>query len=463
MILRIFLALVAIAAPLSGPASAQAEPSAHDRAIAAGYKAAFLCSGIFTAGQTEAEVAADDLTRIYPEYRDLVAELPAEIDYERRFVSVTFDRALPPRVAAWRTIFGCTNLPTGVGPEGIDLLPIVVGGFEDSDDEPWPIGDRDAVEELPENHPLGGVVLAAFDRSTYGRGSDTTAVVIVREGRIVAERYREGYDMHRPQRTWSVAKSIAATIVGVAVHQGLIDLDQPAPVPEFQARGDPRAAITWRNLLHMASGLDSSTAGNRTDDVYFGGLLVTDSISSLPLVAAPGTRWRYANNDTLIIMRALRETLGEQIYPFWPRNKLIAPLGMSRTTPEMDWQGNLIMSSQVWTTARDLSRLGLLCLADGAVEGYRFLPAGWSRFVATPAPAQPEGDGPRYGAHFWLFGPEQGLPAGSYAMMGNRGQYVMIVPERGVVIVRRGFDAVGDGESFDIARFSRDVLAAISP
>jgi CubicO group peptidase (beta-lactamase class C family) len=149
----------------------------------------------------------------------------------------------------------------------------------------------------------------------------------------------------------------------------------------------------------------------------------------------------------------------------FPFTELLWKIGMRRTFPETDWQGNYILSSQVWTTARDLARLGQLYLQDGVWNGERLLPEGWSKYVATPAPAQPanatNGNAPGYGAQFWLFGPKQGLPEGTYAMQGNRGQYVMIVPARDIVVVRRGFDAMGGGKQFDVARFTADVLASL--
>ena len=471
MIIRSLTIGMCVAAAAMTPLHAQnEEPSPHDLAIAAGYKAAFLCSGIFNAGQSEAEVAADDLTRIYPAYRPLIRDLPVEIDRERQRVSVRFAHDMPPRVAQWRPQLGCAQLPTGADPDGA-IQPVALGADVDvpelvaSDARAWPQGDADAVRALPEGQQaeLDGVLASALDRATYGAGTETTAVLVVQDGDIVGEQYREGYNMHRPQRTWSVAKSIAATVIGRAVHQDIVDLDEPAPVPAWETPGDPRAAINWHHLLHMSSGLWSPFAGNRTDDVYFGGQLVTDSIPALPLEAVPGTRWRYANNDTLLAVRALRFALGDGeqalAYPF---TELLWRIGMTRTTPETDWQGNFILSSQVWTTARDLARMGLLYLNDGVWQGERLLPEGWSAYVATPAPDQPQRiGGVGYGAQFWLFGPEQGLPEGTYAAMGNRGQYVVIVPARKVVIARRGFDAVGDGERFDIAQFSRDILAVL--
>jgi CubicO group peptidase (beta-lactamase class C family) len=464
------LAAVALFA-LSAPGFAQqTDVSPHDHALAAGYMAAFTCSGVFNAGQTEAEVAADDLTRVYPSYRPLIEELSVEVDRENRRVLVRFDDALPPRAAIWRPVLGCAQLPIGADPEGdaqVARFPdgIAPPDLDVTDAMPWPRGDAGAVRALPSpaQDALDAVIGQAFDRASYGEGTETTAVVVVLNGAIVGEQYRSGYDLHRPQRTWSVAKSLAATVIGAASYQGIVDLDAPVSIEAWSAPGDPRASISWRNLFNMGSGLWSPTAGNRTDDIYFGGMAVTDSIPGLPLEAPPGTRWRYANNDTLLAVLGFRTAMGDdQRALSFPYTDIFWPIGMTRTTAETDWEGNFIFSSQVWTTARDLARLGLLYLDDGVWQGERILPEGWSERVATPAPAQPTGrGGVGYGAQFWLFGPGQGLPEGTYAAMGNRGQYVMIVPERNMVIVRRGFDAVGDGESFDIARFSHDVLAAL--
>ena len=446
----------------TAPASAQEAPR-HLRALAAGYKAAFLCSGVFNAGQTEAQVADDDLTGIYREYRPLIAGLAARVDRGAKTVSVSFADDMPPRVAAWRPHLGCAQLPTGAAPSEVARLPRLAVSAPRPDDKPWPQGDG-GTQARPLRHArLDPVVGAAFDGKSYGAGTRTTAVLVVRDGRIVGERYRAGYDRNTPQRTWSAAKSLTATLIGVAVQQKLLDPKAPAPVPEWQAPGDPRAAITLENLLHMASGLWPETAGNRTDDIYFGGTVVTEKATAMPLEAKPGTRWLYANNDTLLAARALRHRLGDGDRALsFPFTDLLWKIGMHRTLPETDWQGNFILSSQVWTTARDLARLGLLHLNDGVWNGERLLPAGWARYVATPAPVQPPaGQDAGYGAQFWLYGPAQGLPEGTYAMQGNRGQYVVIVPSRRMVVVRRGFDPVGDGVRFDIARFAADVLRSM--
>ena len=307
---------------------------------------------------------------------------------------------------------------------------------------------------------LSQAVGNAFDGHTYGAGAKTTAVIVIKDGKILAEHYRHGYGMHTPQRTWSAAKSITATVVGRAVQLGLAKVDDPANVPEWKHTGDPRAAITLAMLLHMNSGLWTNGPGNRTDEIYLGGGSVTQWAVAMPLEAVPGTRFRYANDDALLAARSVRASLGDgQAAIDFPFTQLFWRIGMFHTTAETDWQGNYILSSQVWTTARDLARLALLYINDGEWNGQRLLPEGWSRFVATPAGAQPP-SGPGYGAFFWLYGSQQGLPEGTYMMNGNRGQYVFVVPSRKVIIVRRGFDP-DNSRDFDVARFGRDILTAL--
>jgi CubicO group peptidase (beta-lactamase class C family) len=441
------------AALVLAASSAQAADDPHTRALAAGYKAAFLCSGVFNAGQTEAQVATDDLEGIYPDYQALVRTLPATVDRQAKTVSVPFDDKLPPRIAAWRPGLGCAQLPIGAPASGVAKLPQLAIKPPAAKSQ-WPAGDEGATAPGPAK--LAPLLAKAFD--SYG--GSTTAVLVLRDGKIIGEQYRAGYDLHTPQRTWSAAKSLTASVVGRAVQLGKVKVEAPANIPEWKTPGDPRAAITLAQLMHMNSGLWTDGPGNRTDEVYLGGGLVTEWATRMPLEVAPDTRFRYANNDTLLAARSVRATLGDGKAALeFPFAELLWKIGMRHTTPETDWQGNYILSSQVWTTSRDLARLALLYQNDGVWNGERLLPAGWSKFVATPAPVQPTGDGPGYGAFFWLHGAKQGLPEGTYAMNGNRGQYVFIVPSKKVIIVRRGFDSAQ--ARFDEVKFARDVLAAL--
>jgi len=454
-----------------GVADAQDSDPAH-LSLVAGYKAAFTCSATFNAGRTVEQIVGDELTRIYSGYRDALEALPdAEIDEEAKTVSVAYSENMPPRVAAWRPHLGCAQLPTGADPSmAVDLPRAKLRSvkLDANPDRPWPEGDALAktyFTDTSEGAALSVTVDSAFDRMTYGEGSETTAVLVVSKGEIIAEKYRDGFDMTTPQRTWSVAKSIAASIIGAAVNDGLIDVKEPAGLAAWSAEGDPRGEITLEDLLHMSSGLTSAAAGNRTDDVYFGGGRVVDHAIDHRLVAEPGTRWRYANNDTMTAMRVLREKMGKDArYLAYPFKEVLHPIGMRHTFLETDWNGDFILSSQVWTTSRDLARLGLLYLNNGVWNGKRILPKNWAAYVASPSPDQPTDrrDGENragYGAQWWLFGERHGLPEGTYAAMGNRGQYLVIIPSRDMLVVRRGFDG-RPGEGFNIAKFAADALAA---
>ena len=141
-----------------------------------------------------------------------------------------------------------------------------------------------------------------------------------------------------------------------------------------------------------------------------------------------------------------------------PPAELFRRLGMHDTWAERDWRGNYVLSSQVWSTARDLARFGRLYLNDGVVDGERLLPEGWRDSVSRPSGPQPRGE-QGYGATFWLFNKSEGIPADTISANGNRGQYVIIAPSRNVVIVRRGEDPAG--ARFDHIAFTRDVLAAL--
>jgi len=456
----LFVAAVLAAGPaLAGEAPPQ--PDAHSRALAAGYKAGFTCSGVFNAGLTQAQIAADDLEGIYVQYQEIVRTLPAaQIDESKKTVSVSFDDKLPPRISIWRPGLGCAQLPIGAGPEMAQFLPQLkaVRPAGDMDKRPWPDGDIATIPKI--TAPLDDVITKLFDGKTYGEGTKTTAILVIQDGKIIAERYRPDYTMHTPQRTWSVAKSMTATVVGRAVQLGLMKLDAPVNVPEWQKPGDPRAAITMRQLMQMNSGLWTDGPGNRTDEVYLGGGAVTQWATAMPLEAAPGTRYRYANNDPLLAARAVRATLGDgQEAIDFPFKELFWKIGMFHTTPETDWQGNYILSSQVWTTARDIGRMALLYMNDGVWNKERLLPEGWSKFVSSPEGTQ-SAQGAGYGGFFWVYGPKQGLPEGTYLMNGNRGQYAFLVPSKKLIVVRRGFDR-DNGGGFDIARYGRDIVAAV--
>ena len=460
-----FPALLAFTFIMGTSAIAEEETEATVRAYAAGYKAAFTCSATFNGGKTPEQIKAHELTGIYPKYQGLVNSLPdAVIDREAKTVSVTYSDVMPPRVSAYRGLTGCVQLPVGATTDILRALPKynVPQHAVHEENYPWK-----KVNAASRETKLGALLERTFTDAAFGKDALTTALLVATPTDLLAERYIEGFDIHTSQRTWSVAKSIGATLIGAAVEDGKLDTSAPAPIGEWQHPADPRKAITLDNLLRMASGLDSNRAGNRTDRVYAGGGRMSDTATEVALEAIPGSRWKYANNDTLLAVRTLRSVLEPETeylaYPY----ALFRRLGMNDTRTETDWEGNFILSSQVWTTSRDLARLGLLYLQNGKWEGERILPEGWVDYVSSasgPQPPEKRANGTAiagYGAQFWLFNERfPNIPNDAFAAMGNRGQYLVIIPSKNLVIVRRGHDPAG-GEGFKIDKFVEAVLAAL--
>ena len=428
--------------------------------IMAGYRALFTCSAHFFAGRP-----LDDIKKVELVDTQGFGYPDPVIDEYRRLVTAADVSGQIVQVAAFRDTMGCTLLPPQWKVGDIPRLPYVqYAAAPDVKDLAFPAGDRVVLpaDGLDERYKaLTPMLNGAFDGKTYGEGEGvvTVGIIIVKDGKIVAERYRAGFGPHSGYRTWSTSKSISAALMAIAAKQGLLDLDAPASIPEWGYPGDPRQAITYKHLLWMSSGLFSG--GPNTNAIYFGGQDVISAATTTQLEASPGTRWKYANDDTLLLLRALRYRLADDLrYLRFPYEELLHPLGMYHTRMETDHLGNFVASSQTYTTARDLTRFGMLLANDGVWNGKRLLPEGWVKFSTTPAPSRPPVAGQwGYGAQFWLLDQMPGVPPGTYTTAGNKGQYVTVVPGHDLVIVRTGVDP--DGKRWQQDRFVAAVVEAL--
>ena len=449
--LALFAAAAIAAAPYQQPAGIG---DLKDPVIIAGYRALFTCSAHFFAGRP-----LDDIAKVELEEMSGLGYPDPVIDEQRRVVTAKDPSGSVVRVAAFRDTMGCTILPPHLAMGDVPRLPYVPyappPNLESVD---FPRGDKVALgaDGLAAGYgPLGGVLDRALDGKSYSdkAGTVTAGVLVVKAGRIVAERYRPGFGVHSGYRTWSTSKSITAVLMAIAARQGIVDLEGPADIPEWSAAGDPRQAITYKHLMWMSSGL--AGGGDNSYAVYFGGQDVVSAATTTALEAPPGTRWKYANNDTLLLIRALRHRLDDDLrFMRFPYDELLHPLGMYHTRMEMDYLGTFVSSSQTYTTARDLARFGVFLSNDGRIDGRRLLPEGWLRFAATPAPTRPPvANQMGYGAQFWLLDQMPGVPPGTYTTAGRKGQYVTVVPGHDLVIVRTGVDPEGK-------RFRQDQLVA---
>ncbi len=475
------LTLAAIALTLLAPAAtaAQQERSYDYFApqrdmIQRGVQAILQCNGLFTGDRTLEQVFEQELAYL----QDPVGTAEGgdyEVDWERKSVAIGAPGAIPTMRAVFREGIGCVIMSPDQTFDDIDDLPILTTPAPDGDGAGavWPDGDLVMSRPLPRG--VDPVALEAASDWTFDRESAeqvTLSLIVLHEGEIIHERYAPGIDMFTKTRTWSTAKSIASTLIGMLVDEGKLALDEPLPfdwLPEKAGspENDPRREITLRHVLNMSSGLypvDSWGMEYATGSgfSYWAGESSVHGARNRSLMQEPGTFWDYENYDTLLGVYAMKQVIGDpQAYLEFPRERLLDKIGMRNTYLSTDRFGDFILSSQVYTTARDLARFGLLYAQNGMWKDERLISEEWIDFVRTPAPATSE-TGNFYGGQFWLVPDDRtDVPKGAYSTAGNRGQFVVIVPSHDVVIVRRGLDYGRQG--FDRWDMTREVLKAFEP
>jgi CubicO group peptidase (beta-lactamase class C family) len=436
--------------------------------VTLGTQALMICNGRFVSSRPldliyEQELKLDRMPVVPPK--------EVAIDERARTVEVGIGGNFPAPVmrAAYREGLGCIVLAPDQDFDDIDTLPELRLPLPPGDAAtiPWPDGDLVSEKPLPPGVDAKALEEAwnwTFDRATYGHPSQITlSLLVVHRGHIVLERYAPGVDRTTRTRTWSTAKSIASALVGIAISQGKLSLDSPIPFDE----GDPRRSITLRNALHMSSGLD--TVDNAKCAVvgsclsYWAGASSVEGALNRGLVKRPGTHWDYENYDTLLAVYALKKALGERDYLEFPRKALLDRIGMRSTVPGVDRFGDYILSSQIYTNARDLARFALLYLNRGKwpdAKGETLIPESWIDFSRTPAPSTLERGG-FYGGQWWLVPDDrQDIPPDTFTTAGNRGQHAVVVPSYDLVIVRRGLDWLPGDHSFPEWDLTREVLKA---
>lgn len=441
-----------------GPRSEATDPQAA-AAVASGFAAKLACSGVFVTGRELQDVVKNDIDRMSP----LVAGARYDLSTSERTVTATHMGATA--AAMYRPGVGCTLLSdtdrktllaqtTGVAP----IEQMARAGL-------WPEGDVVESGADRKQAELDLAVSHAFE-DTPAREIDTRAMVVVHDGRIVAERYAAGYSPSSRMLGWSASKSVLGTIVGTMIADGKLSLQQPAPVPEWQQAGDPRRSVTLDQLLRMSSGLswrEDYVPGSDSTEMLFRRGDMGAFAATKPLVHDPGVLWQYSSGTSNVLSRIVLQTLGSPAaYQQYVRQRLLKPAGMLSFVLEPDATGAFVGSSYAYATARDWARFGLLYLNRGVLNGQRILGEEWVDYVREPEHATRSAGG----AHFWVNLRDSGgkllypsLPEDTYMAHGNRTQVIAIVPSRKAVIVRLGWTA--DTAEFDIDRHFGAVLKAL--
>jgi len=410
--------------------------------------AKILCSAVFVTGLDQ-EFAAENVGGFTSPFDERTKVGKPIVDFEKKTVSITLPNGVT-RTAVYLgdQSLGCVTLPIGV--EKVFYEPaIITRNLPDANETPWPMGDILSKEPMPAELNMDKVQ-QAVDAAFEGDGM-TAAFVVTYKGRIIGERYGNGISKDTPLESWSMGKSLTATLMGILINQGVYELDQFAPIPEWQNEGDERAKIRISDILHMSSGLrfrapqdpDFDPALGYPDHLY----VYTGSVNSFQWAATRPQQWlpnsvgRYRNSDPVLINYLVRlgvEGRGGKYHEF-PQRELFDKIGIRSMIMEADPYGNFLTQGYEFASGRDWARMGNLYLQDGIWNGEHILPEGFVDFVSTLAEPWIKDGRPVYGGFFWVNSDgSRPVPKDAYMMLGAGGQSTTIIPSHDMVVVRLG-------------------------
>lgn len=395
--------------------------------VGTGYTAKIVCSNVFIAGRDPQEVLAVD---VQAPGHPLLGFISVDVDRERETVSAALLGLFGRNQAVHREGLGCASVPAGA----IERVPALgasaqVEPAERDETAPWPAGETVAAED-----PAVAAILDDADMV----GPGMRAVVVVRDGRIVGERYGEGFSAATPLLGWSMTKTVTAAILGT------LDDRLARDAASLHADwSDDRGTITLADLMAMSSGLEFNEDYGAVADVTRMLYLESDMArfaAAKPLIHPHGEDFSYSSGTSVILSRLWQDRFDDPQQALgWPRRALFGPLGMESAVLETDASGTFVGSSYLYATARDWARFGQFLLQDGEWNGEQILPAGYVDWMREAAPAS---NGVYGRGQLWFAGPGRGrqaeLPADTYWLRGHDGQSMAIIPSRSLIVLRLG-------------------------
>lgn len=459
-IILLATATIACAGLALGAARARDVPK-----VATGFVADILCSETFVSGLDVRRNLAETVDAM-PGTGLITWAMDYQVDRTRKDVTVTLfgiDRSH----AVYREGLGCTL-------EHSEPLADVAVPPDDKQPALLPEIAGPAIVS-PQSEGLAAALDRAFTEPAQPPYRRTRAVVVMKSGRIVAERYADGIGPETPLLGFSMTKSVISALTGILVRQGRLKLDGPAPVAAWKNPDDPRHAITVGQLLRHTAGLalgsslqaSLGSAFEPVNRMKFAENDMATYAASMPLATAPGTVWNYHDGNTILLADLIRAAAGGNPADAlrFARRELFAPLGMRHVTLQLDGAGTIEGSSEMLASARDWARFGQLYLNDGVAGGKRILPEGWVNYSAMATPNAWVG----IGAGFWTnqgdsfganFRVEHGWPRDAFFAKGTIGQYTIVIPSERLVIVRMGRSPNWPPEADGVFELVRDVIAA---
>lgn len=403
------------------------------------------CSLGFVSGLDEERANALYITPLLGSAASLIHY---EIDREDREVTAGVLGLFWRQRAVWRDGLGCT-LVHGNG----DFDPSLTIETEAPVYFELDAAHRDANFDCA---ALQAAVDTAFDGGAASR--NTLAVVVLHDGRLVAERYAEGLTRENRLHGWSMTKTAMVTLAGILTERGEIDAFEPGQVPALLGRGEEAEATTIDQLLRMTGGLAIAEINDGFDPNS--DMLMTESdmaefAATRERLHPAGEHWQYMSGNTILATHAMQARLGgglaEQASGL--REAFFTPLDMHSAIIEPDESGTFQGSSYLYATPHDWARMMQLYVDDGLTPaGERLLPNWWDDYVTTPTP----GSNGNYGSGVWLDG--EYLPDGSFHAQGFQGQYGYAIPARDLVVIRMGASNQGGTGARELAAAVVDAM-----
>jgi CubicO group peptidase (beta-lactamase class C family) len=403
--------------------------------VGAAYSAKMVCSNAFLAGREAQAILADD---VQAPGHPLLRIMRVSVDDTARTASAGLLGVFGARSAVYRDGLGCTVLPEGAVPADLAdtgfRAPAAVAPDMQAQ---WPQGEG----VTPSDDPA----LAAILDDAAMTGPGMRGVVVVRDGRIVGERYGEGFGRGTPLLGWSMTKTVTSAIIGILQGEGRMSVTDRGLFPQWA--GDGRAEISVADLLGMSSGLAFNEDYGDVTDVTRMLYLEPDMAAfaaDKPLAGGVGEVFSYSSGTTAMLARLWQDAARSPAEALaLPRARLFGPLGMAGAVLEPDASGTFVGSSYLYATARDWARFGQMLLQDGVWNGAQIVPADYVAWMREPAPAS---NGEYGRGHLWLHGPRStrqddlaaGMPADAFWILGHDGQSIALLPSQGLVVVRLG-------------------------
>lgn len=405
--------------------------------VGSGYAAKIVCSNVFIAGRDPDEVLEVD---VQAPGHPLLKPMRVSVDRAAGTVTAGLLGFLGQSTAIAREGMGCASVPDGDVERARAVQVPQAPVAPSSSEAPWPAGERVGQASAEIAAILGDDDLA---------GPGMRAIVVVKDGRIVGERYGEGFSASLPLLGWSMSKTVNAAIIGTLIREGRMRVDASHLFPGWE--GDGRAGITIADLMAMSGGLVFNEDYGAVADVTRMLYLEPDmaGFAAAKEQGEPaGKAFSYSSGTSVLLSRLWQQALDDPQQALqWPRRALFGPLGMSSAVIEADARGTFVGSSYIYATARDWARFGLFLLDDGVWGGKPILPAGFVSWMREPAPAS---DGIYGRGQLWLEAPDSngarmGVPADTFWLKGHDGQTAAVIPSRRMVVVRMGLTPKATG------------------